>query len=166
MNRRNRIGLTMLVVVLPGVAVGREPAKAVPCGPERIMLTYPVEASREYISGRLEATFDVGRNGRVRNVHLVGVRAFASEVRNALKKAEFGAECRGLRSTTSFSFLLDRKLPLASAVIVRRVSVSEYQVVSPTDLTGSLDVDPYMIDEGHPRLAARFKGWLGRLRFW
>lgn len=101
-----------------------------------------------------------------RNVRLVGVRAFASEVRNALNKAEFGADCRGLKSTIWFSFVLDRNLPLESPVTVRRVSVSEYQVVSPTDLTDSLDVDPYMIDEGYPRLAVRLKEWLGGLLFW
>jgi hypothetical protein len=130
------------------------------------VLTYPEAASREYITGRVKATFAVNRSGHPRQIRLVGVRAFADEVRGALKTAAFGSDCRGRKTTVWFSFSLDRKLPLGSQTKIERISATEYAIIGPTDLTGSIDVDPYMIDESDTRFTARLRRWFGSLRFW
>ena len=137
-----------------------------PCGPDQIVLTYPQTARQAYITGGIAATFEVKRDGGVRTIRVAGIRAFAPEVRSALKKAQFGPGCRGLTSHVRFSFRLDRSLPLAFPVRVQRISPTEYEIVSPTDLTGSIDVDPDFISEGDNGVLARLQHWLGKCRFW
>jgi hypothetical protein len=153
-------GATICLIMFAACALGQV------CTPERISITYPQTARNEYIQGRLLAVCKIKRSGKSKIVRLSGIRVFAPAVRAAVRQASFGPDCRGREVEVLFGFQFDRELPPDSPVTAVRTSSGEIIVTAPMDPSvGSLEVEPYFIDERYT-IGARLKRCFSRVLFW
>jgi Gram-negative bacterial TonB protein C-terminal len=157
--RAPKIRVYVPLVLLVTVAVAQEAPPTVHCVPDLGGLNYPTAAFQANIQGTVNISFMADSNGKASQVESTAHPLLRAVVIRTLEAVTLLPECSGQRISMQINFHLDQDLPPNSPIVVRRVSETAYEVVSPGKWITTTIYDPAYTFTRRGRFLHRVKEW-------